>query len=379
MEPKYLEPAALERALCIRDLTDPAQGPSALQCLIDDIVRALSELWVCPAWLRRGAPVVDVADNYDALRYPPDDVTRAARYTRYIDERRVLRTHTSAMIPPLLRLLSEHYQPHDLLLACPGLTYRRDVIDKLHTGEPHQLDLWRVRRGVTPLDRNHLLTMLATVVTVALPKHAYRVSETMHCYTQNGLQIDVMNDAGAWIEIGECGLIHPEVLAVSGLDPAQTSGLAMGLGLDRLIMLRKGIDDIRLLRSTDPRVARQMSDLSSYYAVSRMPSIRRDLSIVVDLQTNEELLGDKIRSSLGERARTIEELAVVAEYPYSALTSSVTTRLGMTNGQKNVLLRLVISDLERTLTRAEANQLRNTVYGIVHEGTIPQWARDAIG
>lgn len=379
MEPKYLEPDALERALCIRDLTDPAQGPSALQLLIDDIVRALSELWVCPAWLRRGAPVVDVADNYDVLRYPPDDVTRAARYTRYIDERRVLRTHTSAMIPPLMRLLSEHYQPHDLLLACPGLTYRRDVIDKLHTGEPHQLDLWRVRRGVTPLERSHLLTMLATVVTVALPKHAYRVSETTHCYTQKGLQIDVMTDAGAWIEIGECGLIHPEVLAVCGLDPAQTSGLALGLGLDRLIMLRKGIDDIRLLRSTDPRVARQMSDLSSYYAVSRMPSIRRDLSIVVDLQTNEELLGDKIRSCLGERARAIEELAVVAEYPYSALTSSVTSRLGMTNGQKNVLLRLVISDLERTLTQAEANQLRNTVYRIVHEGTNPQWARDAIG
>jgi phenylalanyl-tRNA synthetase alpha chain len=260
-----VDSSALERALTIRDLTDPSQGPSALQLLIDDAVGALSKLWSCLAWVRRSSPIVDIADNYDTLRYPRDDVTRAARYTRYVDERQVLRTHTSAMIPPLLRLMAANESPDDILLACPGITYRRDVVDKLHTGERHQLDLWRVRTGAIPLEQSQLL-----------PERSYRVRETAHFYTQQGLEIYINSAHGEWIEIGECGLVHPGVLVTCGLQASHTSGLALGLGLDRLLMLRKGIDDVRLLRSTDPRVRRQLDDLQPYRPVSQMPAIRRD-------------------------------------------------------------------------------------------------------
>lgn len=376
MATTLLEPSALERALKIRDLTDPAQGFSAIQILIDDIVRTLSEIWSCPAWIRRGTPIVDVTDNYDVLRYPPDDITRASRYTRYVEETRVLRTHTTAMIPPLLRQMASYWAPADVLLACPGITYRRDVIDRLHTGEPHQLDLWRVHRGPQALGRGNLLAMVDAVVAAALPDRTYRIRETEHCYTLNGLEINVACGNGEWIEIGECGLAHPEVLGACGLCPSETSGLAMGLGLDRLLMLRKGIDDVRLLRSTDPRVVRQMGDLQPYRTVSRMPSIRRDMSIVVDRATTAEELGDRIRSSLGEDARAIEEIVVVKEDPYSELPAAVTSRLGMSRTQKNVLLRVVISDLERTLTHEEANRLRNAIYGAVHQGTTVEWAKD---
>jgi phenylalanyl-tRNA synthetase alpha chain len=90
-----------------------------------------------------------------------------------------------------------------------------------------------------------------------LPGYAYRVESASHPYTVGGLQIDVSTSQG-WMEIGECGLAHPELLRRCGYDPSRASGLAMGLGLDRILMLRKHIDDIRLLRSTDDRIAKQM-------------------------------------------------------------------------------------------------------------------------
>jgi phenylalanyl-tRNA synthetase alpha chain len=84
-----------------------------------------------------------------------------------------------------------------------------------------------------------------------------------------------------WIEVLECGEIHPWLLNDSNLPSQRWSGLAKGVGLDRLIMLIKQIDDIRLLRSSDPRIARQMLTLARYEAVSNQPATHRDLSICV--------------------------------------------------------------------------------------------------
>ena len=141
--PPLLAPEAAARALALRDLTDPAHGPHAMQLLLERIHRALAERWRCAVRVHRAPPVVSVEDNYDRLRYPPDGAARDARYTRYLTPTTVLRTHTSAMIPPLLRALAERPDeiPPDVLLVCPGLVYRRDAIDRLHTGEPHQADL----------------------------------------------------------------------------------------------------------------------------------------------------------------------------------------------------------------------------------------------
>ena len=273
MSTSTLSAGEVRRALAIRDLTDPAQGSHAMQELVAACVDRLRRAWGCEARICRASPIVSVADNYDRLRYPPDGVARDARYTRYLCDAAVLRTQTSAMIPPLLRDLAAG-GPEDVLLACPGLVYRRDCIDRLHTGEPHQLDLWRAhaRRRLGPED---LRAMVADVVDALLPGCAWRVVPAEHPYTVDGLQIDA-RAAEDWVEIGECGVAHPEVLAACGL--GGSTGLAMGLGLDRALMLRKGIDDIRLLRATEPRIAGQMLDPSPYRPVSSMPPVRRDLS-----------------------------------------------------------------------------------------------------
>jgi phenylalanyl-tRNA synthetase alpha chain len=361
---------ALEQALSLRDLTDHAKGPHALQLIVDAAVRALSEEWGCPVTLERADPIVTVADNYDALLYPPGGAARDARYTRYVSRDTLLRTQTSAMIPPLLRRLAAEL-PEDALLACPGLVWRRDRIDRLHVGEPHQLDLWRIRRG-PPLAGAELDDMIRRVVHAVAPGREIRTVRTVHPYTAGGLEVHV-RDGDEWVEVAECGVAHPRLLRDAGLPLAYT-GLAMGLGLDRLLMLAKGIDDIRLIRSEDPRVSSQLLDLSPYRPVSHHPAVRRDLSIAVGDRVVAEELGDRVREALGARAADVESIEVLSESWAAALPTAARERLGMRTDQKNVLLRLTLRAVGRTLTDPEANRLRDEVYAALHEGSRADWA-----
>jgi phenylalanyl-tRNA synthetase alpha chain len=174
------------------------------------------------------------------------------------------------------------------------------------------------------------------------------------------------------VEVWECGLAHPGVLAAAGLDGC--SGLALGMGLDRLLMLVKDIPDIRLLRSADPRIARQMLDLARYQRVSAMPAITRDLSVAVGADEDEETLGDRVRDALGADANRVEQVRVLSATGYEQLPSASADRLGATPGQKNLLVRVVLRDLDSTLTNRAANALRDRIYRALHQGTRHQWA-----
>ena len=158
-------------------------------------------------------------------------------------------------------------------------------------------------------------------------------------YTLGGRQVDVYQD-GRWVEAGECGLAHPRVLAAAGL-PGR-SGLALGMGLDRLLMLVKHIPDIRLLRCGDPRITRQMLDLARYQHVSSMPPITRDLSIAVPDDEDEQTLGDRVRDALGADTSRVEEVRVLSATAYRQLSASAIGRLGARPGQKNLLVRVVL-------------------------------------
>ena len=356
--------AELLRALSLRDLTDPANGPHAMQLLLAEV----HAVFPVAVTVHRASPIVSVADNYDRLGYPADGAARHARYTRYVCDGALLRTQTSALIPPLLRSLAAA-PPDDIVLSCPGLVYRRDVIDRLHVGEPHQVDLWRIARH--SLDEAALDEMVRVVAAAALPGKRWRTQPAVHPYTTHGRQIDVDID-GEWIEIGECGLASPTLLAAAGL--RDHHGLAMGLGLDRLLMLRKGIDDIRLLRATDPRIATQLLDLAPYRPVSMMPPVRRDLSIVVSNERDGETLGDQVRNALGSRADLVEAVEVVSATPYEALPAAAIARLGIAPGQRNLLVRVTLRALDRTLTHDECNVLRDEVYAALHAGSVYHWA-----
>lgn len=374
----YLNLPALNSALAVRDLSDPDAGPHALQLVLSDVINALERLWDIPATTHRLNPLVATADNYDRLGYSPGDVTRDSRYSRHVSPTVMLRSHTSAGVPALLDTLRDELGHYDQLHVLPGLVYRRDAVDRTHVGTPHQVDLWRVKaRGL--LGPAELHGMMAAVVEAVLPAAQYpdvqwRATPSEHTYTALGQQLDVLvtrpDGSREWLELAECGLVAARVLRGSGLDPRRWAGLALGLGLDRALMLRKGIGDIRLLRSEHPEVRAQMQDLEPYRPVSAMPEIRRDLSVVLDAaeDADGELLGDLARTALGAEAEVLAALEVVAATRAAELPASAVNRLGLSLGQVNALVRLTLQPLDRTLTDREANVLRDRVYLALHRG-----------
>jgi phenylalanyl-tRNA synthetase alpha chain len=373
----YLTPSELQAALALRDLSDPGQGRHAMSLLLADITSALEQLWTIGVETHRLSPLVATADNYDRLGYSPDDVTRDSRYSRHVSPTVMLRSHTSSGVPALLDSLRREMGHYDRLHALPGLVYRRDSIDRTHVGAPHQVDLWRLKaRGL--LGSAELEQMMAAVVEAVLPAAVYpevqwRAVPATHHYTDTGRQLDVLvtqpDGSREWLELAEWGLVAAHVLRGSGLDPRRWAGLALGLGLDRALMLRKGIRDIRLLRSENPEVQAQLLDLDPYRPVSVMPEIRRDLSLVLgsDSDADVELLGDRARTALGADAEVLAALEIRAVTPASGLPPAAVERLRLIPDQVNVLLRLVLQPLDRTLTDEDANLLRDRVYLALHQ------------
>jgi phenylalanyl-tRNA synthetase alpha chain len=117
-----------------------------------------------------------------------------------------------------------------------------------------------------------------------------------------------------------------------------------------------------------------MLDLAPYRPVSSMPAITRDLSIAVADDDDEETLGDRVRDALGADTRRVEEVRVVAATTYRQLPAPAIARLGARPGQKNLLLRVVLRDLDTTLTSEAANILRDRIYRALHQGTAHQYA-----
>lgn len=370
MSVPVLTPKQLARDLAIRDLTDPAEGPHVLQLLVTGVIAELARRWPDAHIVEhRGPRIVPVADNYTTLGYAADAAARDARYARYVDPTTMLRAHTSALVPAALRSLAASAPTDDVVVVCPGIVYRRDSIDRLHTGTPHQVDVWRLRQG-RRLGEGDLEELIDAVAASAGRHRRWRTVPRTHPYTTAGRQVDVAAPPG-WMEVAECGLAHPGVLGRVGLDPESWSGLALGAGLDRLAMLRKGIDDIRLLRSSDPRVAEQLADLEPYRPVSAQPAVTRDLSVAVAAADDLETLGDRVRDALGSEADSVEEVQVLSETAYGDLPPVARARLGMGSDQKNVLVRVTLRRLDRALTRAEANRLRERVHGALHRGRSP--------
>ena len=354
---KHLTKQQLKDALSIRDLSDKKQGQHAMQTLMNQVLDALSKYWNCPVTIYRESPIVSIEDNYDRLGIDKESVLRSEVYTRYVDDNHVLRTMASTMVPRGLQSIKDDIKPNRLL-ACVGLVYRRDQIDRLHSGVHHQLDLWYTSEN--PVSEADMQTMINIIVEVVTGRKnaEYKVIPKIHPYTLNGREIDVIwNDKP--VEILECGLTNPKILDENGCKGKY--GLALGLGLERILMVRKNIKDIRLLRSENPKVQCQMLDLEPYNEVSSMPPVVRDISVVVDKNLGIELLGDMVRDSDVDE-KLIEEVQILSETSYEELPQKARERLGIEQNEKNILVRIVLRSLERTLTNEECNEYRDIIY-----------------
>lgn len=367
------DPEVLAQLLSVEDLTLPTPEGSRrniIGIVFDNVLAQLNQAGFSNITVIRDTPVVPAAENFDALLFPGGNPGRSATYTRYVDKNNILRTHTSALIPRTLAQLSQVGVPDDITLVLPGLVYRRDVIDPRHLDVFHQIDVWTVQKneGRQPTSREDLLKLARTIFEAACPGAEMKVLEANHPYTVDGIEVyAVIGDQE--IEVFEAGLAHPDVLRNAGIDPEQYSGLALGMGIERLIMARKQLPDIRLIRSTNPKVIEQMSDMKPYKEVSNQPANKRDLSYCQPLGLTEEDISENIRVAFGENAPLIEEIVIVSRTSHEDLHEKAAERLGSHPDLENVLVRVVLRHPDRSITKAEAGAMYKDAYPKLHRGT----------
>jgi len=372
MELKYevSSPETIAKLRSVEDLTLPTpegQERNIMGKIYDQVIAKLSERGFQNIKVVRGDAVVSAEDNFDSLLFTPGNPGRSATYTRYTDENHVLRTHTSALVPSTFKNFD---RAEITTFVFPGLVYRRDVIDPRHLDVFHQIDIWTLQKNSVygKTDRPHLLALAEAVFAAACPDAEMVVYEAKHPYTVEGIEVYAKVD-GKEIEVLEAGLAHPQVLKNAGIDPEEYSGLALGMGLERLVMARKNLPDIRLIRSTDPRIVKQMGNLEPFKAVSDQPALSRDMSYCVDKNDSEEDICEKIREVFGENADMLEEVKILERTSYENLHPVAKEKLGAKEGQDNVLVRIVLRHPDKTLTKAEAADLYTAAYPKLHQGT----------
>ncbi|OAB52539.1 hypothetical protein [Pseudomonas thivervalensis] len=364
---KYLSDATLQQALSVTDLTETHTPVHAVRLMVNEIVEGLVRSGWPRARIQTGPRIVSAEENYGLLGYDPAEITLGSEHTRWVSEHSLLRTQTTSQIPAALqRAAQERRTGEMILLAAPGITFRRDSRDRWHCAEPHQMDIW-VLGDPELSDREHLLRLVGDILGAAVPEKPWVYSDSPHHYTEGGIEVNVLND-GANVEVLECGLIATSLLRRLEIDPRRHGGLALGMGLDRLTMLRKGIPDIRLLRDSNERVQAQMQDLRPWSAVSRLPSISRDISVAVSPGLSEEVLTERMLQAAGDCSGWIEEMQIKGRWVSSELPPQAIERLGLLSGQENVLLRVVLRDCSRSITTAEANALYERIQSALHEG-----------
>jgi len=199
--------------------------------------------------------------NFEALNFPPDHPSRDLQDTFYITEDILLRTQTS---PVQVRYMEKHKPP--LRIIVPGRVYRNESPDPSHSAEFLQMEGLYVDRNVSLADLKADVTYFVKEyfgdeAKVRFRPHFFPFTEPsaevdMTCFVCKGKGCSVCQKTG-WIEIMGAGMVHPRVFRYAGYDPDEYTGFAFGLGIDRVAMLKYGIDDIRRFLTNDIRFLSQ--------------------------------------------------------------------------------------------------------------------------
>ncbi|HKY16443.1 MAG TPA: phenylalanine--tRNA ligase subunit alpha [Microthrixaceae bacterium] len=192
--------------------------------------------------------------NFEALNMPPDHSARSMWDTLYLDvgepETVLLRTHTS---PVQIRTMLESEPP--IYIVAPGRAFRRDTADATHLPVFHQIEGLVVDRGITFADLAGTIEMF--VKALFGDDRTTRLRPSYFPFTEPSAEFDMSRPGGGWIELGGCGMVHPNVLRAGGIDPEVYTGFAFGFGIDRLAMQLHGLEDLRELVTNDVRFLRQ--------------------------------------------------------------------------------------------------------------------------
>jgi phenylalanyl-tRNA synthetase alpha chain len=266
-----LEAAALERKLATEtiDLTLPApEAPRGSVHPVSQVLDELAEIFADLGFsVATGPEIEDDWHNFTALNIPESHPARAMHDTFYFPDvdaqgrRMLLRTHTS---PVQIRTMLSQKPP--IRIIAPGRTYRSDS-DATHTPMFHQVEGLVIDRGI---HLGHLKWTLETFVRAFFEQDdiVLRLRPSYFPFTEPSAEIDMGytmvkgrrvlggnpdSRGGGWMELGGSGMVHPKVIAACGLDPDEYQGFAFGCGIDRLAMLKYGMDDLRAFFDGDLR------------------------------------------------------------------------------------------------------------------------------
>jgi phenylalanyl-tRNA synthetase alpha chain len=263
-----LEAAELERRLLedAVDVTLPGDVvPRGVAHLLSQVQREIEDIFVGMGYRIAEGPEVELDYyNFTALNTPDDHPAKADTDTFWVSPEVCLRTHTS---PVQVRTMEQ--QPPPVYVICPGRVYRRDQLDATHTPMFQQVEGLAVDRGLTLGDLKGTLEQFSRAMFGAerelrLRSHFFPFTEPsveldISCFLCGGSGCRLCKQSG-WIEILGAGVVDPNVFGfVEGYDPGEISGFAFGMGIERIAILRYGLDHIKALFENDARFLRQFA------------------------------------------------------------------------------------------------------------------------
>ncbi len=245
------------------DVTMPGtKSPIGKQHPLSMVLEEIKEIFLGMGFDVASGPEVELDYyNFEALNLPKDHPARDTQDTFYITENILLRTQTS---PVQIRVMENQKPP--VRIIAPGRVYRSDALDATHSPLFHQIEGLVVDKNVTMADLKGTLTMFARRLygedaQIRFRPHHFPFTEPsaevdFMCFACGGKGCRLCKGEG-WIEILGAGMVHPKVLSNCGIDPEEYSGFAFGMGLERIVMRRFGIDDIRMFYENDQRFLNQ--------------------------------------------------------------------------------------------------------------------------
>ncbi len=238
------------------DLTETMAGSRAGHLhLVTQAAMELEDVFVGLGFTVAEGPEVETDYyNFAALNFPEGHPARDMYDTLYVDfgepGRTLLRTHTS---PVQVRVMETTEPP--IYSVMPGRTFRQDTADATHLPVFHQIEGLVIDRGIT-------LTDLAGTIDRFTKAYfggdfSSRLRPSYFPFTEPSAEFDIIRPDGSFLELGGCGMVHPNVLTNCGIDPEEFSGFAFGFGIERLAVTKAGVDDLRELITNDTRFLKQ--------------------------------------------------------------------------------------------------------------------------
>ncbi len=297
--------------------------------------------------------IVTTEQCFDLLNMSKDHPARKETDTFYLDDTHILRTHTTAFWSFYLRdkkILEKLEKEGEIKALATGIVFRKDEIDSSHYPAFHQIDglliCEKLKKFITQDNLKDVQVNLAKGIFGKDIEYKFIPDEFP--YTVESLEMDIKFN-GDWMEVNGAGLVNPVCLKNFGLDPEVYNGWAFGFG-DRLAMIKMGIPDIRILWSDDPRITSQFKDINSKFkVVSKYPSTSRDISFVIDKNTNLNNYYEIVRDFAED---LIEEVKLIDEYEDEK-------KFG--KDKKSYTFRITYRSYERSMTNEEVNKIQDEI------------------